>query len=475
MAHKLERFSKSIFNSPQFITQEKYREIAAFLDNRNSENFLLPETDFESKDEKPSIENGVGILPVQGVISAKRSPFEALCEMTSYPKLIESMDYFVEQGVKIVFMDLDSGGGSAHLCMETSRNLRKKADDNGIKLIGYVNGSSGSAAMALASVCHELYANGTSKCGSIGCVVSLLDDSEAMKQEGLKRIFITSTNGKVPFDEEGKFKQHFLDDVKDDVIALHNTFVTHVNQFRGIPEDKINAMQSKMFRAELALEEGLIDGVMEVEEFYDYLASLANEEVKWNKSKSKEQQSTVVENLKTQEEVIEMADTNTATPEMLAEIEAMKAQLAEMTAQNAAFKAEKELAEKTSLAEKLEAQAPFLSNKESIVEQLMSGNDAQKELLNTMINDCASMVDSVKAEALAQVEEVQAKAQEDIAQAQADAEQAKKEAENVKSEFGKQETVEDEPADKEVTVQANSGRARTAQLEMAVAQALKNK
>ena len=437
MAHKLERFSKAIFNSPQLITQEKYEEIAEFLDSRNNEQFFVQDAEESLGNEKPSIENGIGTLSVHGVITAERSQFESLCDMTSYPKLIEDMNYFVKEGVKTVFMDLNSGGGSAHLCMETASNLRNKADDNGINLIGYVNGSCGSAAMALASVCHELYANGTSKVGSIGCVVSLIDNSEQLKKEGLKRIFITSTEGKVPFAEDGSFKKQFLDDVKEDVMVLHNSFVAHINKFRSITPDSINAMSSKMFRADVALKEGLIDGVKEVEEFYDYLASKGTEESlsteKPCDDKEKLEQASInAEQFTTPEDVIKMTE-QTVTPEMLAD---MKAQMDAQAEQLSAYKAKEVEAQKAKLAEQLEANAPFLSNKEVLVEFLMSADETNTQLVNTLIADCALEVKNVQEAFDAKQAEAEAKLAAEIEEAKAVAQEAQAEAEEIKEEFG---------------------------------------
>lgn len=282
MSHKLLRFSESIFSQPQLITLEKYQEIADFLDNRNiggiQDDFkMFFNSENGNKADYADVVNGIGTLSINGPISAKPTGWEALCGGVNYPDLKTTTDNLISKGAKVIFMDVDSGGGSAHLCFETSRAIRDKADKAGVKLIAYVNGSSGSAAYALTSVAHEVYANETSKVGSIGVVVALTDDSKRMHDAGVKRKFITSTNGKVPLTDEGNFKESFLNSLQEDVDKLHQDFLSHVSTYRKqLTTQQIDEMQSQMFRAEVALEKGLIDGVMEVDQFNDYLISLVN-------------------------------------------------------------------------------------------------------------------------------------------------------------------------------------------------------
>lgn len=302
-SHKLKRFTSSVFDVPQYISIEKYKEVAEYLDARN-EGLLELRDNFANESllqRKPSVENGVGTLSIEGVITAKPTGWEAFCGGTNYEQLIADMDHFVKEGVKTVFMSVDSGGGAAHRCMETARLIRRKADDNGIKLVAYVDGDAGSAAYALSSVAHELISNPTSKVGSIGCVISLINDSKKLEKEGYKRIFLASTKGKVPLDDEGEFKEDFLSSLQEDVSVMHQTFVDHVSAYRGIEKDDIESMHSQMFRSDVALESGLIDKVMETEDFYNYLATGATSD-----------DSLVTETLETQNKSgVVMTDTKT--------------------------------------------------------------------------------------------------------------------------------------------------------------------
>ena len=51
---------------------------------------------------------------------------------------------------------------------------------------------SASASYGLLSVCHTIIANPDAQVGSIGVVISLMNNSGALEQAGLKRQFVTA-------------------------------------------------------------------------------------------------------------------------------------------------------------------------------------------------------------------------------------------------------------------------------------------
>ena len=95
-------------------------------------------------------------------------------------------------------MDADSGGGEAYGMMETANEMRKIADANDVKFITYVDGYAASAMYGLSAASHEIIVNPDAQVGSIGVVVSLANYSEAEKQYGLKRVYVTAGESKVP-------------------------------------------------------------------------------------------------------------------------------------------------------------------------------------------------------------------------------------------------------------------------------------
>ena len=230
-----------------------------------------------------SAESKIGILPVDGLMTAKYDPFlDWLYGITAYETLIDDMETMIEAGAKTVVFHVDSGGGEAYTMLESAAELRKMAEEAGVKLVTYNDGIAASAAYGISSIADEFISNPDAEAGSIGVVVSLLDTSEYMKKIGLKREFITAGEGKVPYNEDGSFRQEFKDDLKAKVEALYERFVQHEATHRELSTETIKSYGAKVYSATDALEKGLIDGIMTRMEFSEYLAELSDKGEKKN-------------------------------------------------------------------------------------------------------------------------------------------------------------------------------------------------
>lgn len=276
-AHGLFRLRSKIYNTPHMITAEAFATILDYFDKRNAEGFS-----FEANLEAPqpltatqmSAANAVGLLQVDGSLTYK--PVMTVCGEagTSYQSLVSQVEEMAEAGVKTIVMEVSSGGGEASHCFQTAADIRAICDENGIQLIGYADTVAASAAYALLCVCDEVIANPSASLGSIGCVVALMDASKAYEQAGLKRIFITSGESKVPFAEDGSFKQEFLDEIQADVDRLNDEFAAHVSAHTGLDTDTIKGLEAKVFDAATAVDIGLANKVMTNKEFAAYVASI---------------------------------------------------------------------------------------------------------------------------------------------------------------------------------------------------------
>jgi ClpP class serine protease len=275
MNHSLYRLRAKVHNTPHLITPEAFNVILDYLDYRVSDEFeLKAQVASDSPYKSAPTSNGVGVLRVDGSLTYK--PVMTLCGEagTSYQSLVEQVEEMADAGIKTIVMEVSSGGGEASHVFQTCEDIRATCDEYGINLIGYADTVAASAAYALISICDEVIANPSACLGSIGCVVALLDASKAMEQAGYKRIFITSGDSKVPFAEDGSFKQEFLDEIQADVNRLNEEFAAHVNKYTGIPVDDIMGFQAKVFHAEEAVNLGLANKVMTNKEFAAYVAQL---------------------------------------------------------------------------------------------------------------------------------------------------------------------------------------------------------
>lgn len=281
MSHSLLRLSSRVYNTPHLITRESLSVILDYLDSRNSLEFRLdastetPAGAVNIVAETPAPD--VGLLRVDGSLTYK--PVMTMCGEagTSYQSLVRQTEDLIAAGVKTIVMEVSSGGGEASHVFETANEIRTLCDDNNIKLIGYADTMAASAAYALISVCDVVIANPSAQVGSIGCVVALLDTSVAMEKAGLKRIFVTSGESKVPFDDKGAFKKSFLDDIQTRVDELNEDFTAHVSQYTGLAPKTITGFEAKVFSAKESVELGLISAVMTNKEFAQYVAQSTKE------------------------------------------------------------------------------------------------------------------------------------------------------------------------------------------------------
>lgn len=277
--NSLLRLTSIAYDTPHLITTYSLDKLLSYLDSRNAGLMIMPndveeEDDEEEIDDMDDMEDGVAYIKVDGAITYQ--PVVGMCgevKGCSYKKLLESVEDAAESGVKIIVMDFSTPGGQASHSFEYADEIRKICDDNNINLIAYVDEMACSAGYLLACVCDEVIVNPDSVTGSIGAVVALTDVSKAMEQAGIKRIYITSGDAKVPYAEDGSFKSEFINKIQKDVDMLNQRFAEHVSKYTGLSTSEIKDLNAETFNAEEALKIGLVNKIMTNSEFVAYVAA----------------------------------------------------------------------------------------------------------------------------------------------------------------------------------------------------------
>ena len=391
------RLSKEILSKPQLITQEKFEEIAEYLENRNSASDFQLEK-FEREREKEGIvyegNKETGVLKIYGPLTY-REPMgiAALCgDVPSYESILrDAAQLCKDPDIKNIVLDIDSGGGQAYRCFSTARQLRKMADDNGKKLITYCDGMAASAAYALGAASHEFVINPDAEAGSIGVVIRLASNNRQIKDSGVDVKYIQAGASKTPFDEEGDYKEDFISGLQGRVDKLYDKFINHVATMRNIDPQVVRDTEAKVFDAEEALELGLVDSIMEAEEFKEKYLKVADVDIGGSKG------SPLSIAAETQQPITTKANTMSENTVDMAEFEAMKEQLAAF--QQA--EAERTLsAQKTALTEQLSG-ASFLTNMEAVVEFMVGAEEAQATLMSGVIQEACAALETQKTEAAA--------------------------------------------------------------------------
>jgi len=337
-AHKLHRLAmEKIYNKPLLIVQESLVPILDYLENRTSSvtseqvEASLVEQGL-SRSEK-MLTDDLAVIPITGSLTYESNFLSALCGLTSYESLVNDVSEALDMGIKTIVFRADSGGGEAFAMMSSADMIRDMVDKSGGKIITYVDGMAASACYGLIAISDEVVMHPDSQAGSIGVVIQLMNNSEKLKKDGYKRKFITSADSKVPFDEEGEFKEDFLDELKEYVDEIHVKFVNHVAKYRPISAEQINGLKAKVFSAKKSLSLGLADKIMDHAEFQSYLENIVEDKQEQNmplsfltrkaKAQANVEQPTAALAAQQQEE-LEMAD-KALLAEMQAKLDALQA------------------------------------------------------------------------------------------------------------------------------------------------------
>ena len=389
MSGKLIRLTQKIVNKPQLMHAPSLEGVLQILTDRNNSvevELAIGGGRERSKEELCYIpETGVGVLSIDGPLTYLE--YEPMCGAapSSYQKLSAEFSAMVKAGAKTIVLDVDSPGGEAYACFETANSIRKMADDAGVKILAYVDGLAASAAYGLSCIADEIIMNPMAEVGSVGVVVGLTNYSEAEKKYGVKRTYVYAGDSKIPYDADGNFTESFLSDIQAKVDELYGEFVNHVADARKLSVETVKGTEAKVFTATKAVELGLADAVMTVEEFHNYLATETTGDNMSIKSRlfslnSGEDMSKVAE-LEAQIATLttELAANAEAVATLSAENEKLATALAEVESAKAALQAKVDEVEQAALAAEQAAQeAAKLAAEEARKAKLVDAVGAEK-------------------------------------------------------------------------------------------------
>lgn len=275
--HSLFRLTQKLYGVPHLIEKRSFESISSYLDSRNTSMMMLPPlVDPEPAEEPDDLDdiNGVGVIEISGPLTYKSSGWESLCGGCSYESILEQAEEYIEEGATCIVLVVDSGGGEAYGMMETADTLRKMCDDAEIPLIAYVDGCSASAAYGLSCAADAVIANPYAEVGSVGVLIQLMDQSKYLEKEGIKPVFVSAGNEKIPYAEDMSFRPEFIKDLQYKVDSLYQAFATHVSNYTGMSVEDVKATQAKVYLAEDAKKIGFINEIMTRSEFVSYVANL---------------------------------------------------------------------------------------------------------------------------------------------------------------------------------------------------------
>ena len=351
MSHELWRLRESLYNTPLYSDQETLKSVVSYLTARNKGDVDIKADTFDADEDHQRYayyeDSALAFMSITGPLTYKPVTFMGMqCGGQSYTALKEDVADAISKGVKTIVFDVDSGGGYAFGMIDSAQYIRKLADDNGVEILAYVDGRSASAAYGLTCIADKIIGHPDSSFGSVGVIIELLNDSEALKKEGYERSFIYAGGEKQPFADDGSFREGFIKSLQESVDDSYEKFTSHVSAMTGVPLDVVKGTEAAMFPVEAAIKLGLAHDVMSPEAFYEYLAG---------KAKS----NTEVNNMSVKDRIFKFNKTDEGKPTM--NVEELQAELAT---------AKEQVASMPALASQLETLKAAMVEKETAMQAL---------------------------------------------------------------------------------------------------------
>jgi signal peptide peptidase SppA len=215
-----------------------------------------------------TINSGVAIIPIHGVMAKKMNMFNQISGGASTQLIARDIQAAViDPNVNSIMLHIDSPGGTID-GTETLAGAVSAASD--IKpVVSFVDGAMASAAYWVGSAADQIVASSsTSNIGSIGVVATHTDTSKMEEESGVKITEISAgkykriTSRHAPLTDDGKAE------IQAQVDQLYTIFVDNVAENRGVDVDTVleDMADGRVFLSKQAKKRGLIDEVASFEE-----------------------------------------------------------------------------------------------------------------------------------------------------------------------------------------------------------------
>ena len=214
----------------------------------------------------PYVVDGVGIVPIVGVIGKGLSPLEKMMGAVDVNDVSAAIDAFAANPeVEKVALQISSPGGTVTGVEELANKVRNLSKPT----LAYTDSEMASAAYWIASAADRVVASPSSTVGSVGVYIAIPDYSEAAKMQGIKMVVIKSGKFKGAGIEGTSLDEDQMGNLQASVDTIHAEFKEAVNMKRKMV--KAEAMEGQTFSGKQAAAQGLVTGL--ADSFNDALRS----------------------------------------------------------------------------------------------------------------------------------------------------------------------------------------------------------
>ena len=257
-----------VFDTPLLILPKKLIAIEAFLAARMGVDITIvnedEEFDFdqeiESRSRKPM--NMVGDIAVIDVFGSlvHRGGFMDSSGLTSFDALQDELDVALnDRDTRGILFRIDSPGGEVSGAFDFVDRVRAAGR---IKpTLAMIEDMAASGGFLVASAANEIVASQNALVGSIGVILTHVDQTEFDKGMGLKVTHITAGERKSDGSPHISLTDKALSALQFEVDSMMDLFVNKVAQFLGLTEAEVRGTEAGMFIGEQAQRLGLVNAI----------------------------------------------------------------------------------------------------------------------------------------------------------------------------------------------------------------------
>lgn len=207
---------------------------------------------------QPYVQNGIGIIPVSGVIGKGLSPLEKMMGAVDVDDISEAIDAFEEApDVQKIAFQISSPGGTVTGVEELAIKIRGIS----VPTLAYTDTEMASAAYWIGSAADRVLVSPSASVGSVGCYLVVYDTSEAFKAAGITprvykagRYKAIGVEGAPITPDQDAYLQEGVEEIWED-------FKAGVLAKRKMV--KAEDMEAQVFSGKVAAQKGLATGIAE--------------------------------------------------------------------------------------------------------------------------------------------------------------------------------------------------------------------
>lgn len=283
-----------VFGQPLLATREAVDSVKALLEPRmlgkliesDSNNLSIDAVSYDQEREVKSLQvhNRVAVIPVHGLLAARRGHITAACtELVSYEYLRNQITAaLAHEMVEEVVLDFQTGGGMAVGCQELADFIYESRQVKPITAL--INFSAYSAGYYLASACSNIICSPTGGVGSIGVIIETFEVSKYEEELGIKYNTFFRGGHKNDFSPHEPISDQATDQINKRLDRAYSLFTESVAKYRDIDVSTVVGTEARLLEPSEALSLGLIDSIVPAQDAINSIVQTYSAQTKRSKS-----------------------------------------------------------------------------------------------------------------------------------------------------------------------------------------------